>query len=67
MVDTSKRNPKTFTQALEAFCNKAGLEYKKNESGVDMLKINGEFRDFRWLNANEQEALTFLDAKLGIK
>ena len=67
VVDISKRDSESFARAFESLCDKAGLEYKKNETGVDMVKINGEFRDFTWLNANKQETLAFLDAKLGIK
>jgi len=64
VLDTSKCEPASI---LESFCDKVGLEHRKSETGLDTVKINGEFRDVTWMISNKQETLAFLDAKLGIK
>ena len=49
------------------FCAKAGIDYQMNETGKDLFKIDGEWRDMKWILKNNRSVLDYFDKKLGLK
>ena len=64
IIDTSSKDD---TAIVSKFCTKAGIDYRQNAEAWDEYKINGEWRDTKWMIFNKEEALEFLDKKLGLK
>lgn len=65
IVDTS--NVSDTSATVKNFCDKAGVEWKADEKGLDQFKINGEWRDAVWMACNKETTLAFFDKQLGIK
>ena len=64
VIDYSKTD---FLKVMQTLCDKAGIEYKPDEKGLDQYKINGQWRDGTWMIKNQQETIDFFDKKLGLK
>ena len=63
LIDDSGDMNSTVTN----FCTKAGIEYQRDEVGLDKFKINGEWRDIIWMAQNKETTLAFFDKQLGIQ
>lgn len=68
VIDTSNiSNEGSVNSVMANFCAKAGIDYQMNETGKDLFKIDGEWRDMKWILKNNRSVLDYFDKKLGLK